>query len=399
MKKARVLFITLLFVIAMTGRAQESSPVGEVPGLTNITWRLIGFGTVGEDDFQKVEPQDSTGWYQKYWEYVYTVLFTKDGTLYARSWTNEIHANYNIQDENISITHYGYTKVGELYDGLKYWDYLRNVTAYMTDNDRLYLYHNNRQNYLLYRKAKQVPKLLVEGRRWVYRDSWPDDDALTEEQKAKGEVSFKAAIHSVSLGDYTGFVISNLFPNRWILDTVENVTDTISLAYEELGEKVVFYNLHKDSFHQKIKTDSGWSFDFGIAIGGKTDMEAIPSMDYVKVRADTIEVNSRRFAREIWKLGDDEIPIVEGVGCPTGLLVFEDTDNGCKTEFLGCYDGDELVFSPEDFYRPAVSAGISMVTLSPSPQDQQLFDLQGRRLAAPPAKGLYIQGGRLKSVK
>jgi hypothetical protein len=41
-------------------------------------------------------------------------------------------------------------------------------------------------------------------------------------------------------------------------------------------------------------------------------------------------------------------------------------------------------------------AGISTVTLSPSAHSQQLFDLQGRRLAAPPAKGVYIQGGRLK---
>ena len=398
MKKARVLFITLLFVIAMTGRAQESSPVGEVPGLTNITWKLIGLGTVGEDTVQKVEPQDSVEWKRK-WEYIYTILFLDDGHFWGKTFNGDILGEYSLVDGNIKVVRCApESKVGDRYYGNNYWETVSMVEGHKIENGQLILYYNNRQNYLLYRKSKHKPRLLVEGRRWVYRDSWPDYESQTEEQKAKGEVPYKTAIHSLYVSGY--LYETSLDVCRYVLDMVDGVTDTVACARElffKEFDEIDFKLFEDDFFHQKIRCPSHgceWSFLFGKH--SNESYSVLPSTDYVQVRADSIEVNGRRFAREIWKLGDDEIPIVEGVGCPTGLLVFEDTDNGCKTEFLGCYDGDELVFSPEDFYRPAVSAGISTVTLSPSPQDQQLFDLQGRRLAAPPAKGLYIQGGRLK---
>ena len=397
MNKVRTMMMALLCLLSMAVHAQESK-AEEGESLTDTSWRLIGFGTVGEDAIQKVEPQDSVGWYQKVWEYVYTVTFVEDSVIFGRSWSNELYGKYKVQGEKIRLLGgLASTKVGELYDGYKYLDALNNITSYKMNNGLLYLYYNGQQDYLLFRKSNQVPKLLVTGRRWVYKDSWFDHDVATPEQTSGVETHNKVAIHSVSFSNnYSSVFVYELFPSRWLLDSVEGVTDTIAIAWESVKDGVTLYYLNKDPFHQEIKIDGKtWIFTFDNSIGrGAYSSSVFPSPDYVKVRTDTIEVGSRRFEREIWQLDDEEYPIVKGIGCPTGLFAFDATDNGATTEFLGCYEGDELIFSPDDFYRPAISAGITTATLLPPSATDALFDLHGRRLAAPPAKGVYIQGGR-----
>ena len=61
------------------------------------------------------------------------------------------------------------------------------------------------------------------------------------------------------------------------------------------------------------------------------------------------------------------------------------------------YDGDECIFERQDFTRPAVTA-IKDIGME-RPNDNALFDLQGRRLLSKPKKGVYIENGRKRVVQ
>ena len=117
-------------------------------------------------------------------------------------------------------------------------------------------------------------------------------------------------------------------------------------------------------------------------------------------RIDTIRVGENRFRRFYMRqrdgaYGGTHLYWVEGVG---SNYVFASWDtyvlNSLDYELLGCIEGNTQIFCCTDFYKEP-ELGIEQVKSVDTPSlSDALFDLHGRRLAAPPAKGVYIQGGR-----
>jgi len=69
-----------------------------------------------------------------------------------------------------------------------------------------------------------------------------------------------------------------------------------------------------------------------------------------------------------------------------------------EPQLLSVYDGDKCIFTL-DAYKAAITSGISTVFIPGNAGADVFFDLQGRRLAAKPVKGMYIQGGRKYVVR
>jgi len=136
-------------------------------------------------------------------------------------------------------------------------------------------------------------------------------------------------------------------------------------------------------------------FDFGLNEGDI--FVSACGNNYTVESIDSIEVNGQVYRRFFFRgLNHSIYCWVEGIGSSTYgpnnfLCTSQSYAISCRTEQV--LDDGVCVFEYKDFFSPAVSAGITTTTLSPSATDA-LFDLHGRRLAAPPAKGVYIQGGR-----
>ena len=116
---------------------------------------------------------------------------------------------------------------------------------------------------------------------------------------------------------------------------------------------------------------------------------------------DTIHVRGRFFVRHHYldSYSYTVSVIVEGIGMDgNGLMMgshiqYLPTCVCDYTEFVACNEDGECIFTQHDFYVEAIDTKVeSAATSSSAPSS--LYDLQGRRLAAPPAKGVYIQDGR-----
>ena len=109
-----------------------------------------------------------------------------------------------------------------------------------------------------------------------------------------------------------------------------------------------------------------------------------------------ISVNGCQYTRQVWKSEDNGIYlIVEGIGSETGFLYIENiTTNGASTQFVECRDKGQRIFTCEDFNATSGINDFRATSGLTNAKSSEYYDLQGRRLAAPPAKGVYIQNGR-----
>ena len=140
-----------------------------------------------------------------------------------------------------------------------------------------------------------------------------------------------------------------------------------------------------------------------------------PLVAYLLVeRTDTLEVRGKKFRRIILSrldaygcyfltgLRNDELkPIigdviwVEGIGSCAGPFS-PWVPSPIEGTMLDCYVDDTFIFGSENFYDEKFPASVSNV-YDAYYQDNIIYDLQGRRLSAPPARGMYIQDKRVKS--
>ena len=70
-----------------------------------------------------------------------------------------------------------------------------------------------------------------------------------------------------------------------------------------------------------------------------------------------------------------------------------------------CYVGDDVLYLNQAYYSQWISTAIRDLPAQPAAKDSgskiqvsgsKIYDLQGRRLSAPPARGMYIQDKRVK---
>lgn len=105
-------------------------------------------------------------------------------------------------------------------------------------------------------------------------------------------------------------------------------------------------------------------------------------------------INARGVERKRITISDtDNIYWVEGIGSST--LDFWATEmtrpsRGIVYTFKGCYDGDECIFTAEDFTLPAAAIGDISDDAVAADRPEVIYDLQGRRVTAPRPGELYI---------
>ena len=117
-------------------------------------------------------------------------------------------------------------------------------------------------------------------------------------------------------------------------------------------------------------------------------------------KVDSIMVNG--VIRRRWWFDSKDV-WVEGIGSafsgPFGGVRVEASWLKITGKLLSVYDGDECIFTYEDFTKEAYHSEpvvINAVQVSNSPVP--LFDLSGRRIQGEPRKGVYVRGGK-KYVK
>ena len=130
-------------------------------------------------------------------------------------------------------------------------------------------------------------------------------------------------------------------------------------------------------------------YDFSL---NKDEMADILGNNNIKVnKVDTISICGIERRRIFLNFG----LWVEGVGSPALLSeplghLFTD---GCISQMSSCYEDGNCIFTSRDFDAESITSASQPIRLIRN-LHTQVYDLQGRRLAAPPAKGVYIQDGR-----
>ena len=105
--------------------------------------------------------------------------------------------------------------------------------------------------------------------------------------------------------------------------------------------------------------------------------------------------------------GSDDGPLlVDGIGTFNGIENRTGAVGGWNSFlFLGCYEGEELIFSRGDFFKVPTSLGAPETIMQESSRNS-LYDLSGRKLPSLQGgaggrlhKGVYIQNGKKFVVK
>ena len=124
---------------------------------------------------------------------------------------------------------------------------------------------------------------------------------------------------------------------------------------------------------------------------------------------DTVAVDNRPFRRfhlSIENIGDKADRIwIEGVGHPNGLLQVwgAELNDGKTYEMLSCYEDGQCIFTSNDFYSPKFEDVDNILHFHQNNMNKNntnpCYDLQGRRLAQQPQRGLYVRDGKKYTVR
>lgn len=106
------------------------------------TWKFPGFGNVVNSSFEKAYPPIS--------ENFYMLMLKKNGKFLGYTTTNSLYGEFTIYEKNIKIKILSATHKGEIGNGYKYLDALLLIESYEIAKNKLKLYYNQGQNYLLF---------------------------------------------------------------------------------------------------------------------------------------------------------------------------------------------------------------------------------------------------------
>lgn len=376
------MMVVLMTLAGMTAYGNEinlmdNSDVNEVYDFSKaigITWKLYGFGTLGEDVVQKAKPEKGEEWCK---EEQYTILFKEDGTLKGHTFSNEFFGEYSINGNKLVIGDLWATEVGEEYDGDKYYEALYSplTHAFEIKGDQLLLYYNEGQNYLLfdnvtnhamaqtdyyYYKGAKIPLILNKNK--VCISTFKDNQDVNKRIHANVQV-----LETVSDEFFDIIVIAKSdFEKLTSLDFWEKDAKSVILTscyYTENSEEVCA----SPYLNVKLKK--------------KEDAELLTS--YVeKFRL----LNLGPFSQNLplwfvlYVTPESEIsPLV----CANELY-----ESGLFAESVA-----DLVSLQSEL---TTVRGITSVKTNES---SEIYDMLGRRLSVIPQKGVYIQNGKKKLMK
>ena len=340
-----------------------------------VTWKLYGFGTVGEDEVQKGKPEKGEEWWK---EEQYTILFKEDGTLEGHTFSNDFSGEYSIDGSTLVIGDLWATEIGEEYDGYKYYEALYSPLTHVFEirDDQLLLYYNEGKNYLLF------------------------DNVTT---------------HAVAQTDYY-YHMGNKIP---LTVNPEKVCVSVSKECGETIERI----RSKVQILQEIRDEI-----FDIIVISQSDYENLTSLDFwekdVKYVITTscyfTEVNEEVFATpylniELKKEEDRDLltsyvekyklrNVGDGPFSPLMPLWFvlaitpESNLNtiNCANEL---YESGDFAESVPDLAGNSIIATIRDVIITIPRASLEIYNLQGQRLIGPPTKGLYIKNGKKVVVR
>lgn len=341
-----------------------------------ITWKLSGFGTVGEDEVQRAKPEKGDEWWK---EEQYTILFKEDGTLEGHTFSNDFFGEYSIDEKNIVIGDLWATEIGEEYDGDKYYEALYSPLTHVFEirDGQLLLYYNEGQNYLLfdnvtthavaqmyyyyghYNSDEKIPLTLNESK--VCVSIYTDNKDVSERIHANVQV-----LNSIKDESFETFIISRLdFEKLTSLDSwVKDEKSVIVTASYYYQNKEVFATPY---IYVKLKNEE--------------DTDLLTS--YLEKYRLIIDKTSPYMP--LWYV----------------LALTLDSEKGPLEIANELYESGDFAASAPDLaggvgYDQTIVRSINTTTTDVS---AEVYDLQGRRLSALPQKGVYIQHGKKKLVK
>lgn len=244
----------------------------------------------------------------------------------------------------------------------------------------------------------EILPMLQEGKSWITEMvSW---DGLSSE----------VTVHTIE-----GDTIIGNYNWKKVYYNKEGHTPSYFAAMREEGQKV--YAVKKSEDIQHLLYDFSLKAGdklYGIEYGKNYDYYCLLEQDEENSRArnlmelknvDTIVVANQQLRRFIFnsnyldKSSLFEYPNlvwVEGIGSEGGLFkpwckIPEDTH-------VHCCVNNSIIFEDNDFYLFNKPARVNNIKIE-SAEDDNCYDLTGRRLTSVPAKGMYIQSGKKKIVK
>jgi len=128
---------------------------GQPASLRGTQWKLEGSVDAKTGVLSILEPTCET-FYTPNCESRYTLMFETDSTFFAFSSTNKMNGNYKIDYEKQSIQIFIslMTYVGEMGDGELWQDIFPSIEYYSLQENKLKLYYNEKNNYLLFRQIQ-----------------------------------------------------------------------------------------------------------------------------------------------------------------------------------------------------------------------------------------------------
>ena len=184
-------------------------------------------------------------------------------------------------------------------------------------------------------------------------------------------------------------------PHLWFdFGATEGDTLFVSVPYAPFWESFG----HNDDFYQ-IGNGSGYRIHFqnNIVIERWEEMRMGGHMQHVVT-----------FTTTEWSLQDSEKQIMEGVGStyspdwvmsyPYGPFAWPYPN----AQLACCYVGDEILYYDQeivDAYRISLPTSIRTIKKENPNKPVNRYDLSGRRLTAPPTKGVYIEDGKKRVRK
>ena len=143
--KTKLFLLTMIIpflLIAGMGCEQELS-------LSDLyhTWKFERFENVKNNSFEKADPSDC--------ENCYRITFVKDGKFSGFTASNSFFGEYQISGLEIKITHFEITEIFEIGNGEKYVQTMLKIENFEIVKNKLKLYYNQGQNYLLFHLISQ----------------------------------------------------------------------------------------------------------------------------------------------------------------------------------------------------------------------------------------------------
>jgi hypothetical protein len=119
------------------------TPLNDTVSLSGTKWKLVGFVDTATNKIKRAYPEGQR---------CFKLIFNKDSTLSGRSSTNTIAGRYTIEQKlsKIQIQIQTTTEVDEVLDGILYLKTINAVQYVSVKDEKLMLYYNGKENYLLY---------------------------------------------------------------------------------------------------------------------------------------------------------------------------------------------------------------------------------------------------------